>query len=366
MAKPEHQWETRLHRAVRRPDTPAAGATPARQVFDLLFADGHRGVAECDLAQQRTDGASWRRDPDLGHAVACWLVARGQRHMNLRDETGRVLREGPLDPRALGDAPPVRPPARVVTLAPSCLEVVHDLGALDRVVACEDSSDLPPAHPDLPRLGPDLGPDLDAVAALTPDRVVSSLSVPGMERVVTGLRARGVPQVVLAPRTLDEIRDDLVRVAEHLHVMAPARNALARFDARRDALARRRPARPVRLYLEWWPRPMFTPGRDCYSNQVMALAGAINVFGERPGSSLEITPDELLAADPDLCVLSWCGVRAHRLDPEHLGRRPRLGGLRAVRGGHVHALDEALMGRPGPRVLAAAERLADFVRAAAR
>ena len=39
------------------------------------------------------------------------------------------------------------------------------------------------------------------VVAIAPDLAVSSLSVPGMERVVTGLRARGVDQIVLAPRS---------------------------------------------------------------------------------------------------------------------------------------------------------------------
>ena len=364
MGKPEHQWETRLHRARRRPDAPdpSLGHSRARQVFDLEFADGHLGQAVCDLERQQVDAVSWVRDPDLGHAVACWLVARGQRRMELADEARQLLRAGPISSADLGDTPPAQPPLRVITLAPSCVEVVHELGAFDRVVACEDSSDFPPGVDRLTRLGPDLGPDLDAVARLAPDLVVSSLSVPGMERVVTGLRARGLPQVVLAPRTLDEIRDDLGRVARHLHAEAAGAQAVSRFDARRRALLRARPAEPARVYLEWWPRPMFTPGRDCYSNEVLDLAGAVNAFGDRPGSSLEISADELLAADPDLCVVSWCGVREDRLDPEHLRARAGLDELRAARLGRVRALDEALMGRPGPRILEAAERLAAMVR----
>lgn len=55
---------------------------------------------------------------------------------------------------------------------------------------------------------------------IAPDLAISSLSVPGMERVVTGLRVRGVPQRVLAPRSVDDVLADLQVVGADLGVSA--------------------------------------------------------------------------------------------------------------------------------------------------
>ena len=128
-----------------------------------------------------------------------------------------------------------------------------------------------------------------------------------------------------------------------------------------DKLARLRATRvepPVRIYLEWWPRPMFSPGRDGYADELIALAGGINVFGDREGASVRVEPAELLAADPELCFVSWCGVAEAKLDPSMLIERPGLESLPAAVAGRVYPLDEAFSGRPGPRMLEAARRMA--------
>ena len=270
------------------------------------------------------------------------------------------LDAGPIDVASLGSAPTRSD--RLITLAPSNAEVVHALACFDRVVACEDSSDHPPRTQEIPRLGPDLGPDLDRVAELEPDLVVSSLSVPGMERIVTGLRARALPQVVLAPRSLGDVCADVRTVAALLGVPEAGVRVVADIDAQRAALEADRSSDPVPVYLEWWPKPMFTPGIDCFSNELIALAGGRNVFGDRPGSSLQIESEELLSANPGVCFVSWCGVAEAKLDPQNLIGRPGLQSLSAAQQGHVYALDEQFSGRPGPRMLEAARRMATKIR----
>lgn len=366
MRKPDWQWRTRLHRAVRTSERPFAD-DPRSEGFVLEFADGRVGRAECGLARQWVDehGAS---DPDFVHAVSAWLIARGARTIALQGPGGTIA-EGPISPATL-EQPQLSRTERLISICPSNLEAIFALGCFSRVIACEDSSDFPPEVADLERLGPDLGPDLDRIAALAPDLVVSSLSVPGMERNVTGLRALGIPQLVLAPRSLADVLDELSRLGEVLGVEARAaalvddlRRQITDLEAEARALVQRRGS-PVRVYLEWWPRPMFTPGSACYSNELIALAGGVNVFGDRPGSSLEIGPQDLLFAQPDICFVSWCGVAADKLDVRRLIDRPGLEELPTAREGRVYPLDERFSGRPGPRMLEAARIMSAGIRAA--
>jgi ABC-type Fe3+-hydroxamate transport system substrate-binding protein len=364
--KPQHQWETRRWLAVREEGSPGGAWVddPRAEAFALRSKSGAReGRAVLGLRRQEVDAAV-AEDPDLVHAVCSWLAARGARRIELQDGAGRTLERGPFDLQGLGTLP-AEPPRKLVTLAPSIAEMVDALGVFDRVIACEDSSDHPPEVRTRERLGPDLGPDLDRIAALSPDLVLSSLTVPGMERIVTGLRARGVPQLVLAPRRYGDVLAELQLLGRILGVPDRAVEVVADMERQRGALEAARVDPPVRTYLEWWPRPMFTPGRDCYSNELLAFAGAINVFGDREGSSVQIEPAEVVAADPELCFVSWCGVAEAKLDPSNLMNRPGLEHLTSARAGRVYPLDEAFSGRPGPRMLEASRRIAAAIRGAA-
>lgn len=362
MKKPEFQFETASLRARRRPAAHSELADDARaESFDLLDRAGET-CGELHLGLTRQFGrAPANEHSGLEFAARAWLIARGQRRLDLQLD-GAPARVEAIDVAKLSDPPPASPPRRVITLAPSNAELVHALGAFGRVVACEDSSDFPPAVDELERLGPDLGPNLERVAELAPDLVVSSLTVPGMERIVTGLRARSLPQLVCAPRTLDDVVADLHRAAAALHCPDAGLRAVEAFERERGELLAQRVEPPVRVYLEWWPRPMFTPGADCYSNELIALAGGRNVFAERPGSSLEIGAEELMEAAPEICFVSWCGVAVDKLDPQRVVGRPGLERLAAAQRGRVYPLDEAFAGRPGPRVLEAARIMAGQIR----
>ncbi|HEY8377073.1 MAG TPA: helical backbone metal receptor [Nannocystis sp.] len=359
MRKPEQQWETREHVAVRLPAVPPRWAQDEGAQAFLVRRRAGGDPLQCvfTLRRQVLPRALVESDPEVLFAARAWLAARGSRQLQVVDEEERPIASGSFMLSELGSGPrgAVR---KVITLAPSNAEMVASLGCFERVIACEDSSDFPPEIAGCERLGPDLGPDLDRIAALEPDLVFSSLSVPGMERIVTGLRARGVPQRVLAPRSIADVMAEVRLLGADLGVPERAEAVVAGMAAEVAALEASRPPRPARVYLEWWPRPMFTPGAACFSNGLIALAGGINVFADRAGASVEITPAELVAADPDLCFVSWCGVAVDRLDPDNLIRRPGLEALRAARAGRVVRLDERFSGRPGPRMLEAARIMA--------
>ena len=59
----------------------------------------------------------------------------------------------------------------------------------------------------------------------------------------------------------------------------------------------------------------------------------------------------MLDAAPDAIVMSWCGVPEKNYRAEIVQRRPGWDALAAVRDGRIHAITEAWLGRPGPRLV---------------
>ena len=116
-----------------------------------------------------------------------------------------------------GSTPRSGPPARIVTLAPSTTEIVFGLGGGDRVVGVCAQCDYPDAATRLPRVGGYLAPSVEAVLGQRPDLVMVVPS-PGNREAVRTIERAGVPVLVTADRTLDDLWGAIHSVAGALGV----------------------------------------------------------------------------------------------------------------------------------------------------
>lgn len=235
---------------------------------------------------------------------------------------------------------------RLASLASSNSDILAALGLSAQVVAADSHSDAPGLE-GARRLGPDLNIDVAALVATRPDLVLASLSVPGMERVVAEVRAAGLPILVLDPLTLEDTWADIQTIGDAAGQPARARALVAELRAELAALRADFP-RPLRVLVEWWPRPIIAATRESWVTELLAALGARNALAERSGRSSPLMLDEVRAARPDLIVCSWCGVK--KLRPEVIEAR----GL----GVPVVCVPESGLGRPGPRLLEGARAVA--------
>ena len=258
---------------------------------------------------------------------------------------------------------------RVVSLACSNTEIVCALGCADLLVGIDDHSDHPAEIVGrLPRLGPDLAPDVDRVAALAPDLVLASLTVPGHERVIERLEEAGVPYLAPEPESLADVLRDILEIGDRLGVAARARDVVT--DLRR-ALEPEPSADSARLapapsiLVEWWPKPVIAPGRRSWVHDLIERAGGANPLGGEEVKSRPLTDDEVRALAPDAIVLSWCGVPFEKYRPDVVYDNPAWRGLDALARRQVHCIPEAFLGRPSPRLVDGLAALRKVVAAAA-
>lgn len=241
---------------------------------------------------------------------------------------------------------------RVVALTCSNTEIVCALGCADLLVGVDDHSDHPAdVVGRLPRVGKDLSVDPDAVAALRPDLVLASLTVPGHERVVAGLQARGLPLLVLEPKSVAETCASVRAVGRALGVAARG-EALAQeiADAVGPIPAAPPPGAP-RVLVEWWPKPVIAAGRRSWVHDLLLAAGADNALGQRDVESAPLHLEDAAGLAPDAVVLSWCGVPVTHYRPDVVYRRAAWAEVPAVRDRRVFPISEAFLGRPGPRLV---------------
>ena len=252
---------------------------------------------------------------------------------------------------------------RIVSICPSNTEILYYLGLHEHVVGLDDHSDWPPEWQHLPRVGPDLSIDMERVVALQPDLVVASLSVPGMEKIVEALRERGIPHIVLNPSRIGEIAADIRLVGEATGFHKQAEQLAASFDERIESIRQQTAAfsRRPKLYWEWWPNPIYTPGRENWLTDVSEIAGAVNVFADFPVANVKATREMVQERDPDHICVVWCGIELRRIKPETITSRPEWSDMTAIRQGQIHLLEEGLYCRPSPRILDGLEQLVKLI-----
>jgi iron complex transport system substrate-binding protein len=250
---------------------------------------------------------------------------------------------------------------RIVSLNCSNTEIVHALGCGGLLVGIDDDSDWPPdLVAGLPRVGRDLDVEVERVAALRPDLVLASVTVPGHEEVVARLGAAGLPFHAPETESLADVYEDIRTIAALIGV---AERAGPVVDAMRDAIeAEPEPGPAPSILVQWWPKPVIAPGRRSWVDDLLRHAGARNPLGERDVKSTPLADAEVAALDPDAIVISWCGVPRHRYRTEVVLGNPAFAGLRAIRDRRVEPIAEAFLGRPGPRLADGSRALRQLVR----
>lgn len=240
---------------------------------------------------------------------------------------------------------------RVVSHTCSNTEIVCALGCADLLVGVDDHSDYPAdVVRSLPRIGPDLGVDVDRVRQLNPDLVLTSLTVPGHERIVEALAAAHLPLLVMEPISLEDVYGDILRIAHALGVDQRGRELITRMRAETaDVVVEQSASRP-RILVEWWPKPVIVPGRNSWVSDMIDHAGGANPWSDRDCKSTPISDDEVVAAAPDAIVLSWCGIAPAKVRPDIVNRRLSWRSTPAVANGRIFCVPEAWLGRPGPRL----------------
>lgn len=255
----------------------------------------------------------------------------------------------------------VVPTMRIVSLACSNTEIVHALGCASMLVGVDDHSDWPEeVVGPLPRLGPDLEPDVDAVAALEPDLVLATLTVPGHENVVARLESAGLPFIAPEPQSLDDVYRDIRDIGHRLGV--PERAAALVADMRHELDVRDEPGDDApTILIQWWPKPVITPGRRSWATDVLRAAGARAVLQDEDVKSRPMTDQEVAERAPDAVVLSWCGVDPARYRPDVVLGNEAWQDLAFVRQERVYCVGEPWLGRPGPRLVHGVRALRDIV-----
>lgn len=230
-----------------------------------------------------------------------------------------------------------RPPARIVSLAPSVTETLFALGLDREVVGISDADDHPAERVrDRPRIG-GVVLNIERITALRPDLVVG---VPSLQRdALARLRGLRLPVFAVDAATFDETLALIRTLGRITGRSVQAGRLVAGLAARAGEV---RPGPPVSVYIEAWGEPLLAAARATLVDDLARRAGGRNIFADLRGYA-PVSAEAVLARDPHVILLMYPG-RGTVL------ARPGWRATAAGGSGRVYELPTALVSRPGPRV----------------
>src|SRR6267143_5042515 len=283
---------------------------------------------------------------------------------------------------------------RIVSLLPSATEILFALGFDREVVGVSHECDFPeqarrkrvvirsrilhdaaPAEIDrLVREYVSRGESLYAVDAqaleeLAPDLIITQdlchVCAAGPDDLGVALaRFAERPEVLcLNPQDLGDVWRDILWVGEQTRRGRAAEALLERIGERLGSLERiiaARAERPRVAFLEWL-QPFYVGGH--WVPEMIELAGGRDVFGRIHTPSFRVTLDDIVAAAPEIILISPCGYGAKQARDEYLSMADahEWNAVPAVQSGRGYALEaNSYFSRPGPRLIRASKHWRKF------
>jgi iron complex transport system substrate-binding protein len=283
-----------------------------------------------------------------GNATAS--VGGGRVRPALVDVLGDTLSAGPC-------------PQRIVSLSPSVTEILFALGVdSSRIAGVTRFCDYPPAARRRPTVGGIVDPSPEMIVYQRPDLV---LAVRGNPRpVLRQLQRLGLPVFAFDDRTgLRGVGQMMAAVAAVACPDDPSRadSVVSRFSAALTAYeswaAAIPPAERPSVYYADPEFPTWTAGAGSHIDDLVRLAGGVNLAGTLPGWP-QMSLEQIVLDQPQFLLLALPAGQRPEQVYESLMARPGWSALTALRDKRICWIAAARLQRPGPRLVGALGDLA--------
>jgi len=258
------------------------------------------------------------------------------------------------------------PPERIVSLAPSCTEILFALGLGDKVVGVDTYSDYPEETENITKVGSFAAISIEGVLGLEPDLVLATggVQLTVVEALEEPLGEIGGAIVVLYPKNVTGVFENIKMVGKITGKIDEANALVANMESRiQEVIDKTEDAPRPRVYVEFYFNGGYRSyGSESMVNEMIYKAGGINIFAGFAGTHLSISDEPIFTAKPEVIIIikgamsESCG-----LTPDVIKSREGWDQLSAVENDRIYEIYGVLLTRPGPRIVDGIEALAILI-----
>ena len=246
---------------------------------------------------------------------------------------------------------------KLVITSPEVAEIVYQLQGAENIAGVTMECNYPVELQNIPRVGTFGGIDMEKVVSLQPDVVFVS----GLEQnfLAAELQKLSIKVQKVYPASLSEMLIAIGEIAEVIDEEQAGRELVDSLTAIINLLNNTKPLNSPRLYVEIYGDPIMSVADLSYVGELVELAGFDNIFAELPREYSRVSPEAVLAADPEYILLLYPGMTSAQVS-----RRKGWGEVSAVRNQHIYNSEDInpdLLLRATPRSLEGVKLLRSLI-----
>jgi iron complex transport system substrate-binding protein len=258
---------------------------------------------------------------------------------------------------------------RIVSLAPSCTEILFALHLDDKVVAVTDYDNYPynfsawVAAGNMTSVGGFSNPNTEVIASVNPDLILATAGVQG--ETIDKLRGLNYKVLVLDPKTVEGIFQNIMLVGNATGYTTQATTLVDSLRSRIEAVENKvaSTTSTTKVYYEEWydPTSLWSAGAKTWQNEAIEKAGGTNIFADQQLGDFQSSAEAVISLNPDVILVPSSGMG---MGPPFWGSindikaRPGWNSISAVQNDRIYQIDGDIIARAGPRVADVIEAMA--------
>lgn len=245
---------------------------------------------------------------------------------------------------------------RIISLAPSTSEILFSLGLSDEIIATSTFCNFPPESKTKEKIGTFSQPDIEKILSLKPDIIFAT----GLEQaaVVAHLRQLNLNVLISDPATIEELFTSIEEIGgltnkknEAVVLVNQMREKIAEINAKVATISEQK---KPKVFVELWSDPLMAAGKGSFVDELITLAGGINIAYDTPRPYSYFSVEQVIARNPDCIILGYMNEGEY----SHLKHRLGWDVISAVKNGRIYSdIDPDLFLRPGPRLIIGLEEI---------
>ena len=245
----------------------------------------------------------------------------------------------------------VKQKLKVISLAPSTTEILFALGLDDEIVGVSQFCNYPSTAMTKEKIGTFSNPNIEKILWLKPDMIFCT----GLEQApaIAKLRQLNFKVYISDPRNFQELFDSIREIGRLINREKQAATLINKMKSDLEKIITKEKLihykkRP-KIFFEIWHSPLMTAGRGSFVDELLILAGGINIAHDVKRPYSYFSPEQVIKQNPDCIILAYMSGEAPSKTV-----RARLGweNISAVKNKCVYNdINPDLLLRPSPRLV---------------
>ena len=246
---------------------------------------------------------------------------------------------------------------RIISLTPATTEILFALNLNEEIVGVTTWCNYPPEAANKEKVGSFSQPDIEKILLLKPDIIFAA----GLEQAsaVERLRQLKLEVYVCDPSSVNELFESITEIGRFVGREKEAVDLVDRIKTKIRNISAKVKHLPKdkkpKVFIEIWHDPLMTIGRNSFVDELIRMAGGINIAHDVFRSYSYFSSEQVIRRNPDCIILAYMGVY------ETLNRvKTRLGweGVAAVKNNRIYNdINPDIFLRAGPRLAEGLEEI---------